>query len=387
MTEFNENIAQLLDSSGNLRSEVIRDYVLNMLSPTDMHAVERHLLSSPFDADVVDGYKEMAKNKSPEYYVDQVKYEIPRIVGPEKSIQINYKLIAASFVGLVGLFSIGYLVSNLDFNSQSEIATVSESLDSVQEEPIESVSSNEIVVSDTFQNEMELQSDKPTEDIISVNDGAAIPSAALQESKVLVLDPVVEEEEGSVEEGYDNEEVEEEFNELVERDISNNVASSELKEVKTEKVDPYKEMLSYSKNNLESPKVSRKYADKAEKNGFTEASELRGEKSLLDEGGVRFRKKEYADAAKFYDLVLSSNPKQQSALTYGGLSNLYVGNYDKAANQLVLVKKKSDLIKWNLATSYINTGRKESAKAILNDLLLNGSSSYKKKSKQILDSL
>ena len=64
MTNFKENIDPLLDSSGNLHSDVIKDYIHNSLSSADTYAVERHLLNHPFDTEVVEGYQAMRKNKN-----------------------------------------------------------------------------------------------------------------------------------------------------------------------------------------------------------------------------------------------------------------------------------------------------------------------------------
>ena len=376
MTDFKNNITRLLDSSGNLHSDVIKNYVHNALSSADTHAVERHLLNSPFDLEVVEGYQAMRKNKNADYYVDQIKSGLPSIVGPEKVMQINYKLIAASVVGILGLVSIGYLVSNLDFNSKSELAVIKEEVKEVEEKttivaPIRTEITDSMVVITATEMNVPLQKEEMEFSRLDQN----IPEETeLVNSESVVLaesTPVVEEE------------LEEEDSEMADL---NELVSKKYEEPAEEVVvvDPSPEMLSYSKNTVESPKVSKKHASKAEKIGFTEATELRGEKSLLDEAGVRFRKNEYSDAAKFYDLVLNSNPSQQDALKFGGLSNLYIGNYSKAANQLSQVSNKTDSDKWSLATAYRISGRKESASGILKDLEVNGSSNFKSKAKDIL---
>ena len=382
MSHINNDIAHLFDSSGNLHSEVIKNYVHNVLSSVDTHIVERHLLNSPFDSDVVEGYQTMRRNKNADYYVNQIRATIPSIVGPEKAMQINYKLIAASVVGLLGLVSIGYLVSSLDFSSQPDMTAATEEVEVVEPKPIITRITESTVV-DSIVLEDVISQNESVEVLGNADEIEAVPPVSvierIEESIELESDQIIAQTENVSSEAIEDSTTEMDvLSELIPGELT-----SESVEVKV-KVDPSSDMIAYSKESIEEPKVSKKYASKAEQDGFTEATELRGEKSLLDEGGVRFKKKQYADAAKFYDLVLNSNPTHQSALKYGGLSNLYIGNYSKAATQLSSVSRKTDSIKWSLATAYLKTGRKESAKGILNDLEVNGSSNYKKKSKEVL---
>ncbi len=373
MSDFKEDIAHLLDSSGNLKADVIKDYVHNATNADDTYAVEKHILNSPFDSEVVEGYQEMRRNKSADYYVNQIKLGIPAIVGPEKVLQINYKLIAASVVGLLGLVSIGYLVSSLDFSREAEMAVVTEEVEINERNsaPVAEVTvrMDTMILEESNVDEIAISQEITTPTLVA----APVVVRAEQE---LVEEIVTEEEIGVVA--------------IAEVDLETEMLGNEVsKQVKLEEkddviVDPSPGMLAYSKEGYEDPKVSKRYEAKADKDGFTEATELRNEKSLLDEGGIRFKKKQYSDAAKFYALVLNSNPTQQAALTYGGLSNLYTGNYSKATTQLSAVSKKSDSIKWSLATAYLKIGRKESAKSILSDLDKNGSSNYKKKAKEVL---
>ena len=334
-------------------------------------------MNSPFDAEVLEGYQSMQKNKNPDYYIDQVKAGLGDIVGPAKTFEINYKLIAASLVGIFGLVGVGYLVSSIDFSSDPEIAQAE--VEEVKEAPnpvntIEKAA--EVVVVDSVVTEQE--------EIASEPEAVEIEQEEIVEAPALVA---IEPSEVEEEETLAFSETADVSSEDVEMDALENLVTARSTEATSTASDPTPDMESYAKSTAPSPKVSKKHENKAAKEGFTDASELRSEKSLMDEAGVRFKKKQYADAAKFYDLVLNSSPNNQEALAYGGLSNLYIGNYSKSANQLSQVARKTDNVKWSLATAYLKTGRKESAKSILNDLATNGSSVYKKKANSVLESL
>src|SRR5690606_1265517 len=99
--------------------------------------------------------------------------------------------------------------------------------------------------------------------------------------------------------------------------------------------------------------------------------EQAGKDDVLQEGVRQYNQKKFKEACEIFERILKSNPGNEEARYYNGLSHLELGDWEKAVKNFDHVKAGTDYYEgaqWSKATALLKNGDKATAKIILKEI-------------------
>jgi TolA-binding protein len=375
--EQKHSATQMFSPTEHLTQDQIRAYLANELDGSELRAVEVHLVDCELCADAIEGYSLMDDPAAGLGMSESIAKDISAITGHKSSKVITMgrtQMIAASVVVLV-LAGVGFMINSLMNDPLDSQLAVAESEDAkprtdqgaaeevVVEEPVNTLTPEEEPVSEDIK--LESVTEEPSielEGALAKEDLSPEPVVDVEEDEVADLDMEVEDDFVSTEK--------------VENEA---VKNAEVKTITQYNSAPASTN-SLGANTFELTETVAKSKDTRAKKRTADASvaeEKEESANPYQEGIKSYTKGRYRDAAKKFELVLQSNPNHVDATYYLGASYL---NSGQAAQAMPYLDKSSSSKgqgyyqsgMWLKALAYIQLGKKENAKIVLERIVSEG---------------
>jgi hypothetical protein len=365
------------------------------------HELEKAMLSEPLISDAVEGYNLLGNKEKARHLIDEINHKISNQT-QKKNDSIVIMRIAAI---LLVLFMISggsfYLFNTFSSHEMADVSTdkqepvsnaninIADSIrlttkDSVHQLAIESEDMNPKIV----KQELKELNNKPvaTDGYISpeeISSGPVLMDEDINLSK--------HETNGSGRANKTDERVVTNLPSIVPAGRSqlqyDSVAPAPKKDQmainydkKVMKEDEFFDLKNTSSNSKSGEKKSKRkgnYSTPSMSQSLDDLSEVRRESSSLEEGISLYNQNKFKEAAEIFSGVLQSQPSNQEALYYSGMSDYQLKMYDKSLITLSKVGSSSrhyDEARWYRALIYIASGQKTEARKLLKELSKPGNS-------------
>jgi TolA-binding protein len=378
------------------------------------HEFEKVMLSEPLVSDAVEGYALLGDRKKAKTIIDEINHNIASQTTKKNNRAVVMRI--AAILLIVFLISGGSLYL-FDQMAEDKMTAVSNEKASPVSDILSDTSvianKNEIKPDNTKTNELALEreeADKPIS-VPNVSDNKPGNSDGYITVKKEVMGPTDEKSMNGNGTGFnsgtlpmvtesekkdDNKEFSK-TNAPVERSIAADTAmlfkdmdlayQDDLEESKAEnKVsrqrstsersrEPSKKMKSKAKGNADTYAPAAKSQSESLDQEISTGATRKG--YLLEEGIRLYNQGKYAEAKEIFMGVLTTQPSNQEAIFFNGLSGYKLKQYEAALSNLSKVipaSRRYDEARWNMALIYLETGKKEEARKLLKELSKTGNS-------------
>lgn len=387
MSNPKNDITKILEiSNSRLSYDTLEKYIAGTLSYKEQHLVEKEVLANELLADALEGLRASRSNIAREK-VGEIDVFIEGLVGKQEK-RIPYGKLTAIAAGALILIVGSVALFNLTGTNENTVAQ-SEAVEADDKES--KVAAPEIVEAERLEAKSELEEESEVDGIegdntlaeVEQEDEAPMPLApeeeAIAEEKSIVVQDC------TVTNNLSKEMAAKGLNES-DMTITGSVQRSMSKDQEEVLLDLPGEMLAYSKLSLPVynsgdyknndagygvDSYNFKTYDESDKKKQSRKSEAKPQVNFYEEAITAYRGIKFKEAASKFDIVLSSDPSNPTALMYGGVAHFKNGNYSRAESLLTSVssdKKFGSHAKWYLATLYLKIDKERKAKKTLKAL-------------------